>query len=351
MKIKKILFFTILFLIFFIPNCHANTEIIEFDFSPIVDTFNNYPYVVALKNIGIDIKAKQSGSDYILTYNDTDSVTFAYNEEETMFHAVYPFENRENSDILCSIFVDCISHLQGKEVGALLPFYKDDAFSLTFFRNDGISREYLSSEAGGIVVDCKLNPFIKLNIPESKESIPENVFILNTLNFFEKNSCMAKNNDLICYKTIIDENNYELDVGQSNSLNDLSFDTAVTALSLISSRNGINKEKVIQYIKQNYTGFEKGDYEFDGIKIETDITELPVVNQDTILVGNNMKYAKITVDKKLFEQKANEIKLNNSNSFKTENSDNKVVVGIVVIYLAIMDIVAGIVVGHIIKRK
>ena len=88
-----------------------------------------------------------------------------------------------------------------------------------------------------------------------------------------------------------------------------------------------------------------------GIKIETDIPELPVVNQDTILVGNDMKYAKITVNKKLFEKKANEIKLNNNNSFKSENSDNKVVVGIIIIYLAIMVIIGGIVVGHIIKRK
>ena len=343
MKNKKILFFTFLFLIFFIPNCHANTEIIEFDFSPIIDTFNNYPYVLALKNIGINISAQKTGNDYILTYNDTDKVTFTYTDETTMFHTAYPFNNRTNSDILCSIFVDCISHLQGKEVGALLPFYFDDTFSLTFFRNDGISKEYLSTETGGIVVDCKINPFIKLNSPESKESIPENVFISNTLNFFESNNCMAKNNDVICFKSVIDENNYELYVGQSNSLNDLSYTSAVTALSLISSRNGINKEKVIQYIKQNYTGFEIGDYEFDGIKIETDIAELPVVNQDTILVGNNMKYAKITVDKKLFEQKANEIKLDNNNSFKTESSDNKVVVGIVVIYLAIMVIIGGIV--------
>lgn len=87
-----------------------------------------------------------------------------------------------------------------------------------------------------------------------------------------------------------------------------------------------------------------------GIKIETDIAELPVVNQDTILVGNNMKYAKITIDKKLFEKKANEIILTTNNTFKSENSDNKVVVGIVIIYLAIMVIIGGVVVGHIIKH-
>lgn len=354
MKIKKILFLTVLFLLLFISQSFATAEIIEFDISKIIDSYNNYPYVLALKNIGINVKAVQSGNDFILTYNDTDTVTFTYNEDETMFHTRYPFNNRTNSDILSSIFVDCISNLQGNEIGALLPFYPGDTFGRTFYKNDGISREYLSTQSGGIVVDCKLNPFMKLAIPKDQYVIDEPVFISSKLNFYNSNSCIAKKDGLICYKSVIDDNTYELYIGKPDSLDDSAYYSVVTAVSLLAKHDGIDKQKTTEYLKKNYSGFENGDYEFDGIKIETDITELPIENQDTILVGNNMKYAKITVNKNLLEAKADEIQIKTpttNDTVKSKSSDNKVVVGIIVIYIVIIAVIGLVVIWSLITRK
>lgn len=354
MKIKRILFLTALFLLFFISHSFAIADIVEFDISKVVDSYNNYPYVLALKNIGINVKATQSGNDFVLTYNDTDTVTFTYIEDETMFHAKYPFNNRTNSDILSGIFVDCISNLQGNEVGAELPFYPGDAFSRTFYRNDGISREYLSTESGGIVVDCKLNPFMKLGIPKDQYAIDEAVFISSKLNFYNSNSCIAKKDGLICYKSVIDDKTYELYIGKPDSLDNLAYSSVVTAISLLAKHDGIDKQKTTEYLKKNYSGFENGDYEFDGVKIETDIAKLPIENQDTILVGNNMKYAKITVNKNLLEEKADKIQIKTpttDDAVKSGSSDNKVVVGIVVLYIAVIVVIGIAVISSLIRHK
>ena len=106
MKIKKIFLLLLFFLLVLITKSNANEEIIDIDLNRITDNYNNYPYVLALKDLGIKIKATQSGNEYTMNYNDTDSVIFSYSPTEKMLYTTYAFFNRKNCDILCSIFVD-----------------------------------------------------------------------------------------------------------------------------------------------------------------------------------------------------------------------------------------------------
>ena len=181
MKIKKIFFLVLLFLLILITKSNANEEIVNIELNKIADNYNNYPYVLALKDLGIKVKATQSGNEYTLTYNDIDSVIFSYSPTENMLYTTYAFSNRKNCDILCGIFVDCISNMQGNEVGSQLPFYFGDSFCKSFYRDDGISKEYISSPNGGIDVECKINPYKKLAIPQDKYEIDKSVFISNII--------------------------------------------------------------------------------------------------------------------------------------------------------------------------
>ena len=185
MKIKKIFFLVLLFLLILITKSNANEEIVNIELNKIADNYNNYPYVLALKDLGIKVKATQSGNEYTLTYNDIDSVIFSYSPTENMLYTTYAFSNRKNCDILCGIFVDCISNMQGNEVGSQLPFYFGDSFCKSFYRDDGISKEYISSPNGGIDVECKINPYKKLAIPQDKYEIDKSVFISNKLDFYK----------------------------------------------------------------------------------------------------------------------------------------------------------------------
>lgn len=353
MKIKKIFFLVLLFLLILITKSNANEEIVNIELNKIADNYNNYPYVLALKDLGIKVKATQSGNEYTLTYNDIDSVIFSYSPTENMLYTTYAFPNRKNCDILCGIFVDCISNMQGNEVGSQLPFYFGDSFCKSFYRDDGISKEYISSPNGGIDVECKINPYKKLAIPQDKYEIDKSVFISNKLDFYNSLNCIAKSNGLICYKVVNDDGNIDLYIGQPDTLNNLAYYSIINAISLLASHDGVSEQKTIEYIKRNYPSFDNGNYEFDGIKVYTDITELPIQSQDTVLVGKNMKYAKFSIDIKLLESQASKIEIqtpSTNTTVKSEKSDNKTVV-VIVVFLVIAFVIVFIVISAFIKRN
>ena len=116
----------------------------------------------------------------------------------------------------------------------------------------------------------------------------------------------------------------ELYIGQPTELTNLSYDSILTALSIIFSNGSELSSTVMTYFRQNYSDFSLGNADFTGVSIDTSVTSLPIQNGDTILVSPNMKYAKLTIDEnKVNEELGNVVVDNPKTGDSTKISKNR----------------------------
>ena len=316
----------------------VKSRAVEIDFSAIADNYNNSIYTKNLKELGINIKATQSGNNVLLTYNDSDTVTFTLNPDTNVLTAIYPLADKEKKDILAAIMVDTVSSMQGNEVGDQLPFYFNDGFCYSYVQTNGIAKEYISSEEGVACVSCEIKLNLRMSIPSDNSPILESTFLIDANNIYSKNEYFSRENGLIFYKTFSDDNKLTLYIGQTKGFDKYAYDSVLNFLSLIYNHMNFNTPKVLLYMRQNYSGFENGNAEFDGVIIDTGITDFPINNQETILVGNKMKYAKLTIDVDLLKERAAEVSLvSTSNSNPPKNTGRtKVAAGLVILLIALV---------------
>lgn len=342
MKFKKIIIFLlVLFLILticFATNAEETLENsssienlesgltsrnIEIDYSSIANNFNNSTYVAKLKELGINVKAVQKDNNIILTYNNSDTVTFSFDSDSNLLSTIYTLEDKENKDILSAILVDTVSSIQGNEVGDQLPFYFDDAFCYSYYQTNGISKDYISSDLGASV-NCIIKINTKMDVPLDISSIDESTFTAATDadNLYSKKEYFIRKNGLVFYKKYSDDGKLEIYIGQAKGFNEHAYKSVLNYLTLLYDNMNFNSPKVLLYMKQNYTGFDNGNAEFDGVKIDTEITELPINNQYTVLVGNNMKYAKLTIDEDLLKDCAAKVSLTTAENSSVNSLSN-----------------------------
>ena len=205
MKFYKILFFFLLFLLMFIPISKCDFETSDIDINTIGDNYNNNSYVAALANIGVKVTATQSNNVIVLTYNDSDSLIYTYNESDGVFSTSYSSLNNEHLDILNAIFIDTISTMQGNASGVQLSAAFDDSFCFSTLKDNGISKNYLSDDGSSITVDFKINPSIKLPVPQIDSSIKEEDFYKEYETLYEKETTIVKAQGLLFLKSY-DEN-------------------------------------------------------------------------------------------------------------------------------------------------
>ena len=118
MKLKKILFLIVIFFAVLVPISNADTDEVNLDFSKIADRFNKCYYTSALSSIGVSVKATKVDDSFVLTYNNSESITYSYNKSSGTFSTTYPITNDTEKDILSALFVDAISTLEGNEEGS-----------------------------------------------------------------------------------------------------------------------------------------------------------------------------------------------------------------------------------------
>ena len=330
---------------------NINSRAVEIDYSLIADNYNNSIYVSKLKELGINVKAVQNGTTIILTYNDNDNdtdndtITFFFDSETNLLNTVYPLSNKKSNDILAAILVDTVSSMQGNEVGDQLPFYFNDGFCYSYYNTDGISKEYISSDSGASIC-CQIKTDLKMDVPSDISPINELTFTTDIDNLYSKNEYFTRENGLIFYKKYNEDGNLEIYIGQTRGFNENAYKSVLNFLSLLYEYKNFNSPKVLLYMKQNYTGLDKGNYEFDGVKIDTDIAEFPITTRDTILVGNSMKYAKFTIDENLLKDCSAKVSL----VAQTNNSlNNSYKIKIAIILISILAILIIIKIIH--KRK
>lgn len=327
MKLKKIVFFMII--LFFILCIKSNASTQNIDISKLAENFNKNNYVAKLAEIGEVVSARQTNSNITLTYGN-DNVVFNLDSSKIL-SGTYPFSDkvvRKKCDILTAILIDTIYTMQGNEPGKLIAFALDDSFCFTTLSDNGIAKNYLNDENSNIVVDFKINPFFEFPTLNSNSSIKEDNFLLKSDDLHGDKNCLVKQENLIFYKTFSDNGDIELYIGQPDELNNLSYDSILTGLNLLFNDNRTNT-----YFKRNYENISLGNFEFNGVSITTDISELPVSNIDTILLPSNMKFAKFTINRDIVKKELANIKIDNSEEKTSSKSDDFVLTIVMVIII------------------
>ena len=343
MKFKKIIIFFIILFCFLsifvstnaesaivdssstnLPENSITSRNVEINYSSIANNFNNSIYTSKLKELGITVKAVQKDNTITLTYNNSDTVTFTFEPESNLLSTVYPLSDNHSKDILTAILVDTVSTMQGNEVGDQLPFYFDDGFCYSYYLTNGISKDYISSDLGASI-SCQIKIDTKMDVPSDISPIDESTFTLNTDNLYSKNEYFIRKNGLILYKKYSDDGKMEIYIGQAKGFDEHSYQSVLNFLSLIYDHINFNTPKLLLYMKQNYSNLNNGNSEFGGVKIDTDITEFPIATEETVLVGNNMKYAKFTIDENVLKDCAAKVSLTNQeNSSNSSNHSYKI---------------------------
>ena len=343
MKFYKILFFFVLFLLMFIPISKCDFETSDIDINTIGDNYNNNSYVAALANIGVKVTATQSNNVIVLTYNDSDSLIYTYNESDGVFSTSYSSLNNEHLDILNAIFIDTISTMQGNASGVQLSAAFDDTFCFSTLKDNGISKNYLSDDGSSITVDFKINPSIKLPVPQIDSSIKEEDFYKEYETLYEKENTIVKAQGLLFLKSYDENGNLIIYIAQPTELNDYAYDSVLTALKILLTNNTTDSEKLSYYFKQNYSDFTIGNKDFDGVSVDLNIESLPVSTPDTILIASDAKYAKFTIFENIVKEKIADITLPSVSQNDGVKANSSKLFLIILIPLLILLIIGGII--------
>ncbi len=319
-----------------------NTSAVEIDLTAIPSNFNNSRYVSEIRNLGISINAVAGkNNSIILTYNDT-SLEYTYNSETKIYTTHFPKGNSETYNILNAIFVDCISTMQGNPEGSQIAFALDDSFCYSSLKANGIAKNYYMIDD----VTCAnfdINPFFKMSIPVQNEALEESNFLIVSPDFYSDTAdCLTRNQDIIFYKDVAESGNIEFYIGSPNELTNYSYQTLLNSIATFFKDN-----RASYYIKQNYSDFSKGNAEFDGVSIDTSITSLPISTVDTVLLPQNMKYVKISFDRKVVTSKLASVNTNSSAQLGNSTKSNAFsAILIITLIIAILLVIIVIIKKH-----
>lgn len=348
MKIKKILLLIVVFLAVLVPISNADTEEVNLNLSKIVDKFNKCYYTSALSDIGISVKATRVDDSFVLTYNNSESITYTYDSSSDILSTSYPITNDTEKDILSALFIDTISTLEGNEEGSFIFPSLDDTFCYTSLKSDGIAKNYISSDGGTTVMtEFQISTSQRLSLALDYSALSKSEFNNVLEDFISDKNCIVKNSNLILLKSTDDSGNIILYIGQPTELLDNAYESILNAISYLISidKDDETASNVVSYFRQNYTGFSVGNADFDGVSINTDIDSLPDNTLDTILVSRNMKYAKFTINTDTVISNSKNISpspsINDSTSISKKHISPILNVAVGIIILVIVIMVAG----------
>lgn len=304
MSLKRIFFVIVFFMLVFSVKVNAATNV-DIDVSKIAENFNNSVYVSKLAELGEVVSAKQDSDGITLSYG-SDNVVFVFKTNEVL-SATYPFSDkfvRKKCDVLCAIFIDTISTMQGKEPGELIAFALDDSFCYTTLSDDGIAKNYLSDVLSNTVVNFEINPYVLFPSASSSNPIKENDFLAESDTFYPDVDCFVKKEDLVFFKSFSENGDMELFIGRSGELDVVAYDSILNAVDIL-----FKDERASKYFRQCYDGFSVGNYEFDGVSVSTDVTDFPVSNVDTALLPLDMRFAKFTINREVVKEDLKSVQL------------------------------------------
>lgn len=354
MKLRKIFYFIIIFFFVFTTITNAvdtnlenitsdatEEKAIDINISDISSNFNNNSYVSKIANLGIKLSSIQDSNSLILNYDNIYSLNYSIDDSTKTLTTSYSILNHDaylKYDILNALLIDTISTMQGNLPGVLIPFALSDTYCYSLSGDAGISKNYIQSENDTPAVEFQICTNIKFSIPESSNSISESKYRTQYETFFTNADCIVKEDDMIFYKTFLEDGSIVFYIGEPNELTSRAYESILTAVDVFFNYKDL---RVSNYFKENYNDISVGNFNFDGVSIDTSITELPISTIDTILVLDNMKYAKFTINRDTINQRLDSISNddNNDSSDYVQINNNKspmVVIIIVIILLIIL---------------
>ncbi len=355
MKLKKIfvlfiLFFSLLFVRSYATEFSASdSKKVDIDITKIAENFNKSSYVAKFSSIGIKVSAVQTNNSIILNYGNTDSITYAYDSNKGIYLTFYSISPVH--EYLNALLVNTIYTMQGNEEGVQVPFALGDTMSFAGIRDTGYEKSYTSDSEGNPQIKFQINPSMKLKVSSNSSPISDTTFMLNGT-IYGKEDFIARSGDLIFVRTYNADGLLELYIGQPTELTNLSYDSILTALSIIFSNGSELSSTVMTYFRQNYSDFSLGNADFTGVSIDTSVTSLPIQNGDTILVSPNMKYAKLTIDEnKVNEELDNVVVDNPKTGDSTKISKNRLSSPLVIASVIIASVVIIMLAGILIRKN
>lgn len=355
MKFKKIfilflLFFSLLFVRAYATEfSSSDSKTVDIDITKIAETFNKSSYVSKFSSIGIKVSAVQTNNSIILNYGNTDSITYAYDSDKGIYTTSYSVTPIH--EYLNALLVNTIYTMQGNEEGVQVPFALDDTMSFAGIRDTGYEKSYIADNQGNPQIKFQINPSMRLKVSSNSSPISDTTLMLNGT-IYGKEDFITRSGDLIFFRTYNADGLLELYIGQPTELNNLSYDSILTALSIIFSNGSELNNTVMTYLKQNYSDFSLGNADFSGVSIDTSVTDLPIQNGDTILVSPNMKYAKVTIDEtKVKEELSNVVVDNPKAGDSTKISKNRLSSPLVIASVIISSVLIIMLVGVLIRKN
>ena len=297
MKIKKIVFIFIFVLVVLSINAYAKEDY-PFDMTNLVQEFNNHEYVKKLNAAGNNVYLVSRTNRYTVRFN-SDELTYTYDEEKKQLHTEIEDSTSSTDNLLIAnaLFIDTISVMQGKEAGALMAYAFDNCFYSNIAEEDGISLEYLQNAEGKATFSFKINPYIRIIVPQVSGSIQKSTYISEYNTLYEDANTFIYENDMMALKTIDDSGNLVIYIGEPKENTSRSKESVKTLINILV------KDKSSKYFDKNVPDLNN-NYNSEAIKVEANLDSIPFTETRALLLPHNMKYAKVTINKEKLSELA-----------------------------------------------
>ena len=340
MKIKKIVFIFVIVLIALSIKAYAKEEY-PFDMTNLVQEFNNHEYVKKLNSSENNIYLVTRTNRYTVRFNN-DELTYTYDEGKKELHTEIQDATNSTDNLLMAnaLFMDTISVMQGKEAGKLMTYVLDNYYYSTKVEEHGISIEYVQNSNGKPAFSYKINPFIRLFVPELFVPIQKSTFLSKYGTLCEDANTFVYEKDMMALKTIDDLGNLVIYIGEPKENTSRSKESVKTLINILI------KEKASKYFDEIIPDLNK-NFTSEAITVDANLNSLPFTETRTLLLPHNMKFAKVTINEaklsKLAESILEESESQTESPIKIGNTKVPLIASIIILGIVAIIILIGLI--------
>ena len=302
MKIKKIVLLFLAFLLLLCTKSFAAEEYVSVNLNDIVSQFNNNEFVTKLSSPSKRIYAVERTNRYTLRMGNNLELTYVYEEDDLMLHTEIDVSspNKEDLLLLNALMVDTIAKMQGDTSSKVVSAALSETYFSTDAEFDGVEQYFLSKDDGSKVIVCNICPYIKITLPDYNSGIPKNEFSSKYDTIYDDANTFIYYEDMVALKYTDDNGKTVVYVGEADQNTNRSKESVKNLLELLST------EKAISYFDKSVNDLNN-NFKIEGIELETNIDSLPLTETRVLLLPNNMKYVKFTLDLETMKKKGEEI--------------------------------------------
>lgn len=329
-KIITVSMILVLILAMAIPALAANVITVE----QVVEKFNSAygngkSAVATYKDNAITIVYKPEGSNTEIVMNYTvkdDIISIAINKED---------ENAMVASMITLELVDAAQQLQGHQPGDIMDVLNnEEALNYT------LEKEGVQITENETKMEIKFDIQKKIPLLDFTDMYIEVADLEKFQEFIQGDgSTQIKRGNVGLFKRGAN-NEAKITVGEKTELTDNAYKSILSILELM-----FNSKDAADYFKTNYSGFNLGNKEFAGIKVEVEPTK---DNMENTVFGTEYKIARLTVDRQkvriaIGQEKPVEQENKTDNTLASKTELPKAGVNTIAISIAFIVILIGVV--------